>query len=298
MAQQKLVLKDGKNIALVYRLQTAEAVSMAKKIAAWLKENKHDVFTAPEQKLIAGTKAMKSAKALDKIGLIIVLGGDGTYLRAVRILAGRRIPIVGINMGSLGFLTGNRVEDAFKVIEETLQNKMELCPRAMIHTTIRRKSAGKMKTRAEYHALNDVVIERGSGSHLISTAIYSERHLVSEVKADGFIIASPTGSTAYNLAAGGPILHPEAKAFVVTPIAPHSLTSRPLILPDDLQMSFKIDSRTKTAQLIVDGQHETEITPDDEIVIERSHFDHWVVRSPSHNFFQLLQEKLQFGHRA
>jgi NAD+ kinase len=294
MAKQKLNLKDNKNIALVYRLQTAEAVVMAKKITVWLKEKGYKVFTAPDQKLIAGTQAIKTRASLGKMGLLVVLGGDGTYLRAVRLLEGRQIPIVGINMGSLGFLTGNRAEDAFHVLEETLSNKMSLHPRSMIHTLIRRKG----KTRAEYHALNDVVIERGSGSHLISTAIYSEKFLVSEVKADGFIIASPTGSTAYNLAAGGPILHPEAKVFVVTPIAPHSLTSRPLILPDDLQMSFKTDSRTQTAQVIVDGQKETEITPEDELVIQRSPYDHWVVRSPSHNYFHLLREKLKFGDRA
>ncbi len=294
MAKQKLVLKDNKNIALVYRLQTAEAVVMAKKVALWLKEKSYQVFTAPEQTLVPGTKPIKSRAGLDKMGLIVVLGGDGTYLRAVRILSGRQIPIVGINMGSLGFLTGNRIEDAFRVIEETLQNKMDLRPRSMIHALVRRKG----KIRAEFHALNDVVIERGSASHLISTAIYSEKHLVSEVKADGFIIASPTGSTAYNLAAGGPILHPEAKVFVVTAVSPHSLTSRPLILPDDLPMSFKMDSRTHTAQVIVDGQKETEINPDDELIIQRSPYDHWVVRSPSHNYFQLLREKLKFGERA
>ncbi|MBC7370869.1 MAG: NAD(+)/NADH kinase [Bdellovibrionaceae bacterium] len=294
MAKQKLSLKDNKNIALVYRLQTAEAVTLAKKIAVWLKEKGYAVYTAPQQKAIAGTKAITTQANLKKMGLIIALGGDGTYLRAVRILEGAQIPIVGINMGSLGFLTGNRAEDAFKVIDETLQDKMDLRPRSMIHTLIRRKG----KVRAEFHALNDVVIERGSGSHLISTAIYSEKFLVSEVKADGFIIASPTGSTAYNLAAGGPILHPEAKVFVVTPVAPHSLTSRPLIFPDDLQLSFKTDSRTRVAQVIVDGQKEAELTPDDELVIQRSTYDHWVVRSPSHNYFNLLREKLKFGDRA
>lgn len=294
MADHKLLLKDNKNIALVYRLQTAEAVALAKKITVWLKDKGYAVFTAPQQTLIPGTKAIKTKAPLNKIGLVIAIGGDGTYLRAVRILEGRQIPIVGINMGSLGFLTGNRAEDTFKVLKETLDNKMDLRPRSMIHVLVRRKG----KVRSEYHALNDVVIERGQASHLISTAIYSEKFLVSEVKADGFIIASPTGSTAYNLAAGGPILHPEAKVFVVTPVAPHSLTSRPLILPDDLQMSFKMDSRSQRAALIVDGQNEDEITPDDEVVIERSQYDHWVVRAPKHNYFHLLREKLKFGDRA
>lgn len=294
MVQQKLLLKDNKNIALIYRPETAEAVQLAKKLTTWLTAKNYSVFTAPQQPLIPGTKAIKTKTAWDKIGLVIALGGDGTYLRAVRVLEGRQIPIVGINMGSLGFLTGNRAEEAFKVLEETLENKMDLRPRSMIHVLIRRKN----KTRAEYHALNDVVIERGSGSHMINVTIYSEKFLVSEVKADGFIIASPTGSTAYNLAAGGPILHPEAKVFVVTPVAPHSLTSRPLILPDDLQMSFKMDRRSQKAQLIVDGQNETEVTPEDEIIIKRSGFDHWVVRAPKHNYFHLLREKLKFGDRA
>ncbi len=294
MSPQKLLLKDNKNIALVYRLQTTEAVKLAKKISVWLKAKGYDVFTAPQQTLVPGTKAIKTKTTLDKAGLVIALGGDGTYLRAVRILEGRQIPIVGINMGSLGFLTGNRAEDTFKILELTLENKMDLRPRSMIHVLISRKN----KIRAEYHALNDVVIERGLGSHLISAEIYSEKFLVSEVKADGFIIASPTGSTAYNLAAGGPILHPEAKVFVVTPVAPHSLTSRPLIFPDDLQMSFKMDSRTQKAQLVVDGQNETEITPNDEVIIKRSGFDHWVVRTPKHNFFHLLREKLKFGNRT
>lgn len=301
MAQQKLALKDNKNIALVYRLQTDEAVKLAKQLAEWLSKKGYKVFTAPQQNLIPGTTLIKTKAGLDKLGLVIVLGGDGTYLRAVRILESRQIPIVGINMGSLGFLTGNRAEDAFKVIEDTLQNKMVLRPRTMIHAQLRHKG----KVKAEYHALNDIVIERGSGSHLINTCIYSEKYLVSRMKADGFIIATPTGSTAYNLAAGGPILHPEAGVFVVVAVAPHSLTSRPLIFPDHLPLTFNMEGNLQSgkepgqiAQLIVDGQKEIEVTPMDEVVIQRSHFAHWVVRSPTHNYYSLLREKLKFGDRA
>ncbi|MNL54892.1 putative inorganic polyphosphate/ATP-NAD kinase [compost metagenome] len=135
-------------------------------------------------------------------------------------------------------------------------------------------------------------------SQLINTAIYSENFLVSQVKADGFIIASPMGSTAYNLAAGGPILHPESPVFVVTPVAPHSLTSRPLIFPDNRQLSFKLEGKTQKAHFIVDGQKSTELSSDDEVVISRSCYDHWVVRAPEHNFFHLLREKLKFGDRS
>lgn len=294
VGKNKLVLKENCNIALVYRLETAAAVSLAKKVADHLIERGFRVFTAPEQKLIPGTKSAKTKKQMDDLNLIIVLGGDGTYLRAVRLLEGRSVPILGFNMGSLGFLTAHNADSVFDIVEKTLTGKMILSPRSMLVAKILRKG----RLRGEYHALNDFVIERGGMSQLINTAIYSEKFLVSEVKADGFIIASPSGSTAYNLAAGGPILHPETRVLVVTPVAPHSLTSRPLIFPDDRELSFKLEGKTQTAHFIVDGQKVTEITADDEVVLTRSCYDHWILREANHNYFHLLREKLKFGDRS
>ncbi|XGC80245.1 NAD(+)/NADH kinase [Bdellovibrio bacteriovorus] len=294
VSKNKLVLKENCNIALVYRLETAAAVSLAKKVADHLKERGFQIFTAADQKLIPGTKSAKTKKQMDGMDLIIVLGGDGTYLRAVRLLEGRSVPILGFNMGSLGFLTAHNADSVFDIIEKTLSGKMMLSPRTMIVAKILRKG----RQRAEFHALNDVVIERGGMSQLINTAIYSEKFLVSEVKADGFIVASPSGSTAYNLAAGGPILHPESKVFVVTPVAPHSLTSRPLIFPDDRELSFRLEGKTQTAHFIVDGQKMTEINADDEVILTRSCYDHWIVREQNHNYFHLLREKLKFGDRS
>lgn len=293
-SKNSLILPEKSGIALVYRLETAKAVALAKKVADHLKENGYAVFTGPDQKLIPGTKAAKTKKQLDSLKLVIVLGGDGTYLRAVRILAGRNIPILGFNMGSLGFLTAHSSDNTFEVIEAALRGKMELRPRSMIVAQVLRKG----RSRGEFHALNDMVIERGSMSQLINTSIYSDKFLVSEVKADGFIVASPSGSTAYNLAAGGPILHPESPVFVVTPVAPHSLTSRPLIVPDKSTLSFKLDGKTAKAHFIVDGQKVTELSADDEVVVTRSPYDHWMVREPEHNYFTLLREKLKFGDRS
>jgi NAD+ kinase len=290
----KLVLEPKGKIALVYRSETEAAVALAKKVSDYLKAKGFDLYTAQEQKLIAGTKGLKTKAQRDALALTIVLGGDGTYLRAVRLLEGRDVPILGFNMGSLGFLTAHNADTVFETIDQALAGKMVLRPRSMIHAVINRKG----KKRAEYHALNDMVIERGSMSQLINTAIYSEKFLVSQVKADGFIIASPMGSTAYNLAAGGPILHPESPVFVVTPVAPHSLTSRPLIFPDNRDLSFKLEGKTQKAHFIVDGQKQTELNSDDEVVVTRSCYDHWVVRAPGHNFFHLLREKLKFGDRS
>jgi NAD+ kinase len=289
----KLQLEKGSSIALVYRGETEKAVLLAKKVTVFLKDAGFSVYTAPEQKLIPGTKAARSKAQLDQISLVIVLGGDGTYLRAVRILDGRNVPILGFNMGSLGFLTAHSAESVFDILDQTLAGKMLCRPRSMLMAKITRKG----KVRGEYHALNDFAIERGSMSQLINTAIYSEKFLVSKVKADGIIVASPSGSTAYNLAAGGPILHPEVEVLVVTPVAPHSLTSRPLIFPDDRELSFRLEGRNLKAHFIVDGQKVTEITADDEVLVCRSQYDHWMVREPSHNYFHLLREKLKFGDR-
>lgn len=293
-AKNKLILKDNSNIALVYRLETAQAVSLAKTVAENLKGKGFNVLTAPGQKLITGTKLCKTAKDLDALSLVIVLGGDGSYLRAVRILEGRSVPILGFNMGNLGFLTAHSAESVSKIIAQTLEGGMILRPRSMLHAKVLRKG----KIRGDFHALNDMVIERGSMSQLLNTAVYSEKFLVSEVKADGFVISTPSGSTAYNLAAGGPLVHPESKVFVVTPVAPHSLTSRPLIFPDNCELSFKLQGKNQKAHFVVDGQKALEITAEDQILLTRSEYDHWMVRQPDHNFFHLLREKLKFGDRS
>ncbi|MBL7543503.1 MAG: NAD(+)/NADH kinase [Bdellovibrionaceae bacterium] len=282
------------SVGIVYREQTEKATQAAIELRNWLRERKCTVYTLPEQKLVPKTAALKSPQAWRKLGLVVVLGGDGTYLRAASHINGRKIPVIGFNMGSLGFLTNFSSDQIFPILEKTLQGEMELHPRTLLEAHIY-KNQKKIKS---FLALNDIVIERGSFSQLINTAIYSEKFFVSQVKADGLIIATPTGSTAYNLAAGGPLIYPDSKAIVLTPIAPHSLNSRPIIFPEDRTMSFKLEGKTRRAHFIVDGQHKIEISSETEIVIEKSKHFHWVVRSPSHNFFHLLREKLKFGDRA
>ncbi|GIL18468.1 MAG: NAD kinase [Oligoflexia bacterium] len=285
--------KDKCSIAIVYRVGTPQAVTLAKNLVSWLKEKGCQVFTAPEQKKLPGTRVCTSAE-LGKVSLTVVLGGDGTYLRAIRLHAGRSIPIIGVNLGSLGFLTSIRAEDAYRAIDAALANKMKLSPRALISVQLYRKG----KKKVDLLSLNDVVIERGSLSQLINIAIYRDKKFISEVKADGIIIASPTGSTAYNLAAGGPILHPAVRALVVTPIAPHSLTNRPIIMPDEGKLSFKLVGTLHKAHFVVDGQKIADITNEDEIVLHRCPNDHIMVNEPDYSYFRLLREKLRFGERA
>jgi NAD+ kinase len=281
-----------RNIAVMYRPGTKEALAQAIKLTNWLLDEGFTVFCTPGQKLVKKCKSV-TAKNLDEIDWVIALGGDGTYLRSVHMLEGRQTPILGVNMGNLGFLTETRLEDMYKAITCTLKGEMEFRPRSMLKVEVRRGG----KTVASHIALNDAVLERGSNTHLINLEIYSQKHLVGQLKADALIVASPTGSTAYNLAAGGPILHPEVRAIVVTPVCPHALTSRPLIFPDDQQISFRVMNRDKKAILTVDGVNRGEITVDDEVVVVRNEIDHFVIRKPSSNYFNLLREKLQFGQR-
>lgn len=284
-----------KSVAIVYRIHTDKAVKCARDLAKWLKSKGHRALTAPAQTAITGAPLMKSVDEFGEVDLVVVLGGDGTYLRAVRLLEGREVPILGFNMGSLGFLTVHSSKRWRELVERALRGGMLRRPRTMIHATVKRGS----RVRGDYHALNDIVLERGSYSHLINASFSLGRHRVAEVKADAFIISSPTGSTAYNLAAGGPILDPAVRAFTLTPVAAHALTTRPLVVPDDVELRFRlVPGKDQKVHFIVDGQKQMELSTEDEVFVRRSAFDHLVLREPSFNYFTLLKEKLKFGDRA
>jgi NAD+ kinase len=279
-----------KNVGVVYRRGTSEAAAMARSLSEWLRERKIKVFSHPEQS-IEGAAKVKDPSSLQ---LVVVLGGDGTYLEAVRMLGPERVPLLGVNMGGLGFLTVSRAQDLYTLVEAALGGRLELKSRAMLKICV---GNGK-KTRAEFAALNDVVIERGPTSHLIHINMTVDRLPITSIKADGLIIATPTGSTAYNLAAGGPILHPEVDAWVVTPICPHSLTSRPFIFPDQRKIQFSILGKGHGAVLTIDGVKAAKIGPSDEVWLERHESNHLFLRKVGHNYFSLLKEKLKFGERA
>ncbi len=284
--------REVQTVVIVFRPESINAVKSSVRLAGWLKRRGIRVFSHPQQKMSAKVKKIKPAD-LKTVDLVIVLGGDGTYLHAVRMLAGRKIPILGVNMGSLGFLTENRRSDLFTVVRMTLEHKMEMRPRAMIDVKVRR--GGEIVCDSQ--ALNDVVIERGPYTQLINISMEYKDNLVGDVKADGLVVATPTGSTAYNLSAGGPILHPHVRAIVVTPICPHSLTHRPILFPDDKALTFRLLKKKQKALLTVDGRTEFQLVTGDEIVVTRTEWNHYMIRRPSHRYFDLLREKLRFAER-
>lgn len=283
-----------KKVVIVFRKDTPLAKQKAKEVAIWLMDRGVKICSHPQQSLSLGKQSIPKVKTLAGVDLVIVLGGDGTYLEAVRLLNKKAVPILGINMGSLGFLTNVPIEKMYDAIEATLSLKMQMRPRSMLDVKVKRKG----KVLAQHRALNDLVIERGTNSHLTNFSLFIDKHLISSIKSDGVIIATPTGSTAYNLAAGGPILHPETNSIVISPICPHSLTMRPIILPDSINLSFRLNETSKKAFLTVDGVHCGEISGSDEIQVKKCDSFHYVLRDPSHNYFHLLKEKLKFGERA
>ncbi len=256
---------------------------LAKKIQTFVEEKNID---------FQGARKL-TRRAIEDLDLVIVLGGDGTYLFALSLLNGNNVPILGVNMGSLGFLTETKLENLYPHLDMALEGRMAYETRSMLLVTLKKKNTKALK----YYALNDVVIERGGYSRLIKLSVYSNKNLVTELKADGLIISTPTGTTAYSLAAGGPILHPETEAFVITPICPHSLTNRPIVLPDKYPITLKIHSESQRAWFTVDGQKEAQLGSNDEIYLELAKIKHTLVRSPKRTYFELLNAKLQFGQR-
>ena len=229
--------------------------------------------------------------------LVVVLGGDGTLLAmADRIARGTRdIPILGVNFGSLGFLTEITRPELFDALTDVLEGRATLDERMMLHATTRR--AGHADT--DTPVLNDVVFTRTAISRIINLSVWVGDQFVTRVKADGLIVASPTGSTAYNLAAGGPIVHPAMDAFILTPIAPHTLTNRPIVVPAQREVRVVVSAANGGAEvyLTFDGQSGFPLSAGDEVTIGRAGRTVKLVRATARTYFDVLRQKLKWGEQ-
>ncbi|MFZ5928971.1 MAG: NAD(+)/NADH kinase [Acidobacteriota bacterium] len=229
----------------------------------------------------------------DACQLIIVLGGDGTLLAAARAIAGRDIPLFAVNLGGLGFLTTISTSELFAELERTLRGESRIARRRMLSCEVQRSGAAVSR----YIALNDIVITKAHIARMIDLVAYVDAHLVCRYKADGLIVATPTGSTAYSLSAGGPIIFPSVSAFCVTPICPHTLTNRPVIVPDSSVIRVVNSAADRDAYLTIDGQVGEPLLRDDAIVCRASPHSLSLVRPPRMLFFDVLRQKLKWGER-
>jgi NAD+ kinase len=269
-------------------------------LAAWLRQ--HDlqaVFESDTAQLAgrSGTDAPSREDLPRGVDLIVVMGGDGTLLSmATRIAqAGRDIPIVGVNFGSLGFLTEIRIDELYPALESVMAGTATIDQRAMLAADVHR-AGSPFDTRI---VLNDVVFTKAALSRIIELSIAVGTGLVTKVKADGLIIASATGSTAYNLAAGGPIVHPRVDAIVITPIAPHTLTNRPVVIPGDevVEVRPHLDSGADEIFVTYDGQAGYPLQHDDVVRVRTSDWRLRLVKAAARSYFEVLREKLKWGER-
>jgi NAD+ kinase len=232
--------------------------------------------------------------AAEHADLVLVLGGDGTLIHAARILQGRPAPILGVNMGSLGFLTEVPQAELYPAIEHVLSGKAELSVRMKLRVHVHR--AGVDDKVIDTEVLNDAVIAKGTLSRMAEFEATCSGMYVTRYKADGIIVATPTGSTAYSLGANGPILYPSMRGVILAPICPHTLTQRPLVLPDDETLNIVLASESEV-YLTLDGQTGLQLHRGDRVQIKQSQNRVLLVRNPKIDYFGILRAKLKWGER-
>jgi NAD+ kinase len=245
----------------------------------------------------SSARAVADKQALvASVGLVLVLGGDGTLLSMADCIAhaGRRVPILGVNFGSLGFLTEVTLPELYPALDAALAGRARVEERLMLRaTTIRPSAPPQMEI-----AVNDVVINKAARSRLIDLSVFVGDEFVMHVRADGLIIATPTGSTAYNLSAGGPVIEPSVDALVLTPIAPHTLSNRPIVIPASATVRVKpVMGERDEAFVTFDGQAGFELRSGDEISVSRADEPMRLIRPATRSYFEVLREKLNWGQR-
>jgi NAD+ kinase len=223
--------------------------------------------------------------------LILVLGGDGTLLKAARLYGGRGTPILGVNLGGLGFLTEIALEEFYSILGKIFQGDFQTETRMMLNAEIIRR--GQVLEPTVF--LNDVVINKGALARIIDLETSIDDQFLTTYRADGLIVATPTGSTAYNLAAGGPILHPALKTIIITPICPFTLTNRPIIVQDNAVIDIRLGAKSREVWLTFDGQIGHPLQPGDLVRIQRASGQITLIKSPFKNYFEILRAKLKWG---
>lgn len=264
-------------------------------LIAWLEERKIEVFVDDETQACIDPNVISYPREelAEKIGLLIVLGGDGTLLSGARALRGKQVPILAINLGGLGFLTSVTLEEMYPLLEQVLSGQHRSSERMMLDAEILR--GGKVVEKET--ALNDAVANKAERARMLDFDVYIEGNHVGRYRADGLIVATPTGSTAYSLAAGGPILHPALDSFVITPICPHMLTNRPLVISGSARIEIDFAAAADPAYLTLDGQVGFQLEPMDRVTITKSASKVLLVRPPNKSYFEILRSKLRWGER-
>ena len=284
-----------RQVGVALKPNKPEAGAVVRDLLTWLRQRDREVLLDPAAAAACPNcgPGLSRAVMVAEADVVVVLGGDGTILSVARLMGARQVPILGVNLGGLGFLTEVTLPELFPALEAVLRDECAVSHRRMLAAEVRR--AGERV--GEYEALNDIVITKTAPSRIVELETFVNGEYVATYRADGLIVATPTGSTAYCLSAGGPILYPTLPALVVIPICPHTLTNRPLVLPDGARVEVVQRSVGEDVHLTVDGQVDVQLQHRDTVVVGRSAHSVTLVKSPKLNYFELLRTKLRWGER-
>jgi NAD+ kinase len=283
-----------KKIGIVAKRNRPEAVDLARRLSSWLRRRGREVLLDEEVAIALGVDGgVTKSEIMKRADLVVVLGGDGTLLSVARHSIARPAPVLGVNLGGLGFLTDVRPEEVYRALERVFAGEFRAEPRSMLAAAVIRDGS---KIR-RFQALNDVVINKGALARVLDLATSVDGVPLCTYKADGLIFATPTGSTAYSLSAGGAIVEPSVGVVMIAPICAHTLTQRPIVLPERARIRVVVSSPDEEVVLTVDGQEGMELKNNDVVEVSRSRHHALLVRSPAHSFFALLRTKLRWGER-
>ena len=278
-----------KKVGLYANPEKENAISYAEKSAELLLALGAECCAEPEiishfsTEIQSAIEPLSSAEFDRFADIVIAFGGDGTMLTASRLFSKSDLPLMGVNVGRLGFLAEFNVGELDKALQNLIKGDYRIVDRTLLEANVHGKTM---------YAFNEFVFEKKESSRLITTHIAHQQYLIASYRADGVIIASPTGSTAYSLSCGGPIITPSAQVLCITPISPHSLTMRPLIIPDTLELTVKVEAKGGEARLVADGQIEVVLNNNDQITIKKSALQVKLVKHADSTFFDLLRNKL------
>lgn len=282
-----------RTIGVVVKRGRVQAIALARQLVAWLEH--HDLHTLAEVEFAGdiGTTGASKADMIARADLIVVLGGDGTLLSVARLMRDRAVPLLGVNLGGLGFLTAVTTDEMISMMERVLARDVRVDQRMTLDVTLRREDA----VLAERHVLNEAVITKGALARIIDLGTTVNGEDLCVYKADGLIVTTPTGSTAYSLSAGGPIVHPSVGVMLLSPICPHTLAHRPMVLPDTAVVGVTVRSPDEDVVLTLDGQEALTLHNDDVVEIRKGAMTVPLVQSATRSYFSVLRSKLRWGAR-
>ncbi len=282
-----------KNIAIFAKVHDPRCQDVALQLISWLRgRGLVPLVEAHLARHIGFTETIIN-DIPDKTDLVVVLGGDGTLISVARLIGDREVPILGVNLGSLGFLTEITLDELCASVDSYLSGEYKVSERIMLHVAVVRNGS----IIEEKRVLNDLVINKGALARIIDLETTINGNYLTTFKGDGLIISTPTGSTGYSLSANGPILYPELECFVITPICPHTLTNRPIVVASDAQVTVELKCIKEDVFLTLDGQVGVELKCGDEIRIRKAEKRTRLIISSSRDYFEILRTKLKWGER-